>query len=38
MAGRRELAFTPLPYIVVYQIKSDVIEISRIFHSAQDWP
>jgi plasmid stabilization system protein ParE len=27
-----------LPYIVVYQIKSDVIEISRIFHSAQDWP
>jgi plasmid stabilization system protein ParE len=27
-----------LPYIVVYQIKPDAIEISRIFHGAQDWP
>jgi plasmid stabilization system protein ParE len=38
MAGRRELVFAPLPYIVVYQIKPDAIEISRIFHGAQDWP
>jgi toxin ParE1/3/4 len=38
MAGRRELTFTPLPYIVVYQVKSDGVEISRIFHGAQDWP
>lgn len=38
LAGRRELTFAPLPYIVVYQVKLDVIEISRIFHGAQDWP
>jgi toxin ParE1/3/4 len=38
MDGRRELTFAPLPYIVVYQVKPDVIEISRIFHGAQDWP
>lgn len=38
LAGRRELTFAPLPYIVVYQIKPDAIEISRIFHGAQDWP
>ena len=38
MAGRRELTFAPLPYVVVYQVKPDVIEISRIFHGAQDWP
>jgi toxin ParE1/3/4 len=38
MAGRRELTFAPLPYIVVYQVKPDVVEISRIFHGAQDWP
>ena len=38
MAGRRELTFAPLPYIVVYQIKPNAIEISRIFHGAQDWP
>jgi toxin ParE1/3/4 len=38
MPGRRELTFAPLPYIVVYQITPIAIEISRIFHGAQDWP
>ena len=38
MSGRRELAFPPLPYIAVYQIKESAVEISRIFHGAQDWP
>jgi toxin ParE1/3/4 len=38
MAGRRELIFAPLPYIAVYQVKQDAVEISRIFHGAQDWP
>jgi len=36
--GRRELAFPPLPYIAVYQVRGSIIEISRIFHGAQDWP
>jgi plasmid stabilization system protein ParE len=27
-----------LPYIVVYQVRSDTVEISRVFHGAQDWP
>ena len=34
--GRRELVFTP--YIVVYQAKEHSVEISRIYHGAQDWP
>jgi toxin ParE1/3/4 len=38
MAGRLELTFAPLPYIVVYQVRSDTVEISRVFHGAQDWP
>ena len=38
MAGRRELTFAPLPYIAVYQVTPNAIEISRIFHGAQDWP
>jgi toxin ParE1/3/4 len=38
MAGRRELTFAPLPYIAVYQITANAIEVSRIFHGAQDWP
>lgn len=38
LAGRRELVFPPLPYIVVYQVTQETVEISRIFHAAQDWP
>jgi toxin ParE1/3/4 len=38
MSGRRELAFSPLPNIAVYQVKEYAVEISRIFHGAQDWP
>ena len=38
ITGRRELTFAPLPYIAVYQIKEHGVEISRIFHGAQDWP
>ena len=38
MDGRRELTFAPLPYIVVYQVRLDAVEILRIFHGAQGWP
>jgi addiction module RelE/StbE family toxin len=38
MQGRRELVFAPLPYIAVYQVKKYAVEISRIYHGAQDWP
>ena len=30
MAGRRELVFPPLPYIVVYRVTDSAVEISRI--------
>lgn len=36
IGGRRELVFSP--YIAVYQIKEHAVEISRIYHGAQDWP
>ena len=36
MSGRRELVFSP--YIAVYQVKENAVEISRIYHGAQDWP
>jgi toxin ParE1/3/4 len=36
--GTRELVFAPLPYIVVYRIKQQTVEIARIYHGAQDWP
>jgi toxin ParE1/3/4 len=36
--GSRELVLTPLPYIAVYRIKGQMVEVSRIYHGAQDWP
>ena len=38
IAGTRELIFAPLPYIAVYRVNDDAVEILRIYHSAQDWP
>lgn len=34
----RELVFPGLPYIVVYRIKDEVVDVLRIYHGAQDWP
>ena len=34
----RELVFTPLPYIAVYEIIGDQVQVLRIRHAAQDWP
>jgi addiction module RelE/StbE family toxin len=36
--GTRELVFPRLPYIVVYRIQDQNLEILRIYHGAQDWP
>lgn len=38
MPGRLELTFASLPYIVVYKVNANAVEISRIFHGAQNWP
>jgi addiction module RelE/StbE family toxin len=36
--GTRELVFSGLPYIVVYRIEAQIVEVVRIYHGAQDWP
>jgi hypothetical protein len=28
---------TPLPYVVVYALKFEAIEILHIYHGSQDW-
>jgi plasmid stabilization system protein ParE len=35
--GTRELPLTPLPYVVVYSVKPEAVEILHIHHGAQDW-
>jgi toxin ParE1/3/4 len=34
--GTRELVFSPLPYIAVYRVVDDVVEILHVWHGAQD--
>ena len=35
-AGTREILFPPLPYIAVYRIGEEAIEVIRIYHGARD--
>jgi len=34
----RELPFAPWPYVAVYEIIEDQVQVLRIRHAAQDWP
>jgi toxin ParE1/3/4 len=36
-SGTRELPLTPLPYVVVYSVRADAVEILHIYHGAQNW-
>jgi toxin ParE1/3/4 len=36
--GTRELVVVGLPYIVVYRIADQVVEVLRIYHGAQERP
>jgi toxin ParE1/3/4 len=36
--GTRELIFSGLPYIVVYRVRAETVELLRIYHAAQNWP
>lgn len=34
----RELVFEGLPYLAIYRLRQDSVEIPRILHAAQIWP
>jgi toxin ParE1/3/4 len=36
--GTRELVVTGLPYVVVYRVTSNAVEIFRVFHTSLNWP
>ena len=36
--GTRELGVAGLPWIIVYQLRPDVIAVNRIIHGAMQWP
>ena len=36
--GTRELIFPSLPFIAVYRLHKEAVEVVRIYYAAQDWP
>ena len=38
IAGTRELLFLPLPYVAVYRVTADSVEILRVYHTARQRP
>ena len=34
----RELVFAPWPYIAVYEVLQDEVQVLRIRHASRDWP
>ena len=34
----RELAISGLPFVIIYRVRGDAIEITRVLHGAQKWP
>ena len=36
--GTRELIITDFSYIIPYRVKSEVVEILRVFHTSRKWP
>ncbi len=36
--GTRELVFAPLPFVAVYRVKDEAVEIARVLHASQRWP
>jgi toxin ParE1/3/4 len=36
--GTRELVVPNTPYIVPYRVRSNTVEVLRVFHAARKWP
>jgi toxin ParE1/3/4 len=36
--GTRELVMAPLPFILIYRVKREAVEIVRVLHGFQRWP
>jgi len=37
-ANTREMSVSGLPFVMIYRVGEDVVEIVRILHGAQKWP
>lgn len=38
VAGTRELVIVPYPYIVVYRLAGEAVQVLRVLHQRRQWP
>jgi toxin ParE1/3/4 len=38
VAGTRELVIPRTPYLIIYRLLGDTVDIVRVMHGAQQWP
>jgi toxin ParE1/3/4 len=38
VSGTRELVVADTPYIVPYRVRTNAVEVLRVFHAARRWP
>lgn len=38
VGGTRELVLPSLPFVVVYRVQLDAVEIARVLHGSRRWP
>jgi toxin ParE1/3/4 len=36
--GTREMLISGLPFVIIYRVGQEAVEISRILHTSQQWP
>ncbi len=36
--GTREITVVGLPFVIIYRVRKDAVEIARILHGSQQWP
>jgi plasmid stabilization system protein ParE len=37
LVGTRELVLAPLPYVILYSVDLDAVNLLRILHTSRDW-
>jgi toxin ParE1/3/4 len=38
VVGTRELVIARTPYVAIYRLRKNVVEILKLLHGAQEWP
>jgi toxin ParE1/3/4 len=36
--GTREMLISGLPFVIIYRVGQEAVEIARILHTSQQWP